>query len=65
MALEEAPDRHLGRLDANPFEYPPLKLGQGQIALSGDDIQKPCRMGFHGERLLPPRGRGAMLPVWP
>src|SRR5580698_10308659 len=29
MALEEAPDRHLGRLDANPFEYPPLKLGQG------------------------------------
>jgi hypothetical protein len=46
MALEEAPDRHLGRLDANPFEYPPLKLSQRQIALSGGEIQEPCRMRF-------------------
>jgi hypothetical protein len=37
-------DRHLGRLDASPLEYPALKLGERQITLSGGEIQKPCRM---------------------
>src|ERR1019366_6990673 len=66
MALEEPPDRHLGRLDANPFEYPPLKLGQSQIALSGAEIQKPCRMGLQRRAAFAatrPGGNAACLAV--
>ncbi len=44
VAREEPPDRHLGRLHSQPLDEPPADLGQGQIPLPGDEVQKPRRM---------------------